>query len=84
MNPDPDKVWERFMLRLSLELHDGKVVEAMKRPAKNFHGSAEEYKKHYDRAVADIRSEDMEKWMGNMEEMSSAMRDGEFDVGGEG
>lgn len=53
---DFDKVWERFIWLLSLELHDGNERSAKERPQKVFLGSIATHKKVFDQAVKDIEN----------------------------
>lgn len=71
-----DRIWDRFILLLSVEKEKGNIPEAIKHPVKNFFGSIDSHKKVFDKAVAEIAAEE--------NDMSVALMDGDYDVGGEG
>lgn len=57
MHPDPELVWKKFILLVSLDNNDGNVIEAVKHPAQNFWGSIPSHKKIFDRAVKEAIEE---------------------------
>lgn len=54
---DFDKVWERFMWLLTLQLHDGNECSAKERPQKVLLGSVASHKKVFDQAVKDVEND---------------------------
>lgn len=54
---DADKIWNKFVDLLSLNLHDGDSQKAEERPATNVLGSIKWHKKVFDQAVAALEKE---------------------------
>jgi hypothetical protein len=73
---NPNKIWERFVFLMSIESFGEKEVIMEGKKQKMFLGSIEKHKKIFDQAVKDMVAEDLE--------MTAALMDGDYDVGGEG